>query len=192
MQHDLTLPGPVVSLEPLHLLHAEGWAALADSELYQFHTSPPPLDVDTAAANIRLFLDNPVVMAFAVLDSATGELRGVTSFYDHAPVVPRVEIGNTVYGRCFWGGATNPHVKLLMLTYAFASWRCARVALRCDADNTRSANAIARLGARAEGVLRGHRRRHDGTVADTAYYSVLREEWPDVRAGLMTRLEPGE
>ena len=78
-----------------------------------------------------------------------------------------------------------------MLTHAFDTWACERVALRCDADNTRSAAAIQRLGAKAEGVLRAHRRRHDGTVADTAYFSILRAEWPDVRRALVARTEPG-
>ena len=86
--------------------------------------------------------------------------------------MPRVEIGHTYYARRFWGGETNPHTKLLMLDHAFGVWSCERVALRCDADNARSAAAIQRLGARPEGVLRGHRRRHDGTVADTAYFSI--------------------
>lgn len=104
--------------------------------------------------------------------------------------MPRVEIGHTYYGRRFWGGPTNPHTKLLMLDHAFVTWSCERVALRFDAANQRSAGAIARLGARPEGVLRAHRRRHDGTVADTAYFSVVSADWPDVRRGLPARLQP--
>lgn len=190
MQHDLTLSGPEVSLVPLSLDHAEAWAGLGDPDAYTWHTSPPPLTPVAAAENVRLFLDSPVILALAVVGTEDGALRGVTSFYEHAPAVPRVEIGNTFYGRRHWGGPTNPHTKLLMLTHAFDTWRCERVALRCDADNARSAAAIQRLGARPEGVLRGHRRRHDGTVADTAYFSVLRAEWPAVRQGLLDRVEP--
>jgi RimJ/RimL family protein N-acetyltransferase len=192
MLHELTLPGPVVTLEPLARTHAAAWAALGDVDAYAFHTSPPPLDRDAAEANIALFQGNPVTTAFAVVDTSSGELRGVTSFYEHAPVVPRIEIGNTFYGRRFWGGDTNPHVKLLMLGHAFDSWRCERVALRCDAANIRSAEAIGRLGAKPEGVLRAHRRRHDGTVADTAYFSIVRDQWPEVRRGLMSRVEPDQ
>lgn len=190
MQHDLTLSGPVVSLEPLTEAHLPAWVALGDVETYTFHTSTPPLTHEAAAAGLRRFVDSPFVMAFAVLDSASGELRGVTTFYEHDPAVPRVEIGNTVYGRRFWGGDTNPHVKLMMLTHAFDQWRCERVALRCDSGNARSAAAIRRLGAQEEGVLRAHRRRHDGTLADTTYFSILRAQWPTVRAGLLARLEP--
>lgn len=192
MQHNLTLRGPVVSLEPLTLDHAEAWLSLGDAEAYAFHTSTPPLTTGAAEASILQFHRSPVIQALAVLDSSTGEMRGVTSFYEHAPSVPRVEIGSTFYGRRFWGGDTNPHVKLLMLTHAFDTWACERVALRCDADNERSVGAIERLGAKPEGVLRAHRRRHDGTVADTAYFSIVREQWPGVRRSLLSRVEPGE
>jgi N-acetyltransferase len=190
VDHDLHLTGPEVSLAPLTEEHAEPLAALGDAEAYRWHTSPPPLDAATAATSIRALRADPTVRALAVTSTTGGELRGITSFYDLAPAVPRVEIGHTFYGRRFRGGATNPHTKLLMLEHAFGAWACERVALRCDAANSRSAAAIERLGARPEGLLRGHRRRHDGTVADTAYFSVLRAEWPAVRAGLLARTEP--
>lgn len=188
MLHELTLTGPEVSLVPLAEEHAEAWAALGDADAYRWHTSPPPLTPATARDNVRLFHASPVIQAFAVVGSGAGELRGVTSFYEYVPAVPRVEVGNTVYGRRFWGGPTNPHTKLLMLGHAFEVWGCERVALRCDAANERSAAAIRRLGAVAEGVLRAHRRRHDGTVADTAYFSLTADQWPAVRAGLLDRI----
>lgn len=191
MEHDLHLPGPVVSLVPLAVEHADQLAALGDLDAYAWHTSPPPMTTAAAFASIYDLQLNPTVLALAVTSTDTGELRGMTSFYEHVRSVPRVEIGHTYYGRRFWGGETNPHTKLLMLAHAFDVWSCERVALRCDADNARSAAAIQRLGAKPEGVLRGHRRRHDGTVADTAYFSVLRAEWPDVRRGLLARVEPG-
>jgi N-acetyltransferase len=192
VDHDLHLPGPVVSLVPLRTGHAEALAGLGDPDAYAWHTSRPPLTPDAARRSIEDLAANPTCTALAVTDTADGSLRGITSFYEHAPSVPRVEIGHTFYGRRFWGGATNPHTKLLMLGHAFGVWACERVALRCDADNARSAAAIRRLGARPEGVLRSHRRRHDGTVADTAYFSIVRAEWPEVRRGLQARVEPGE
>lgn len=192
MEHDLHLSGPVVSLVPLAREHADELAALGDAEAYAWNTSPLPLSPDVARESITSLLTNPVVLGLAVTDTSDGSLRGITSFYEHAPSVPRVEIGHTFYGRGFWGGATNPHTKLLMLTHAFDVWACERVALRCDADNERSARAIERLGARPEGILRSHRRRHDGTVADTAYFSIVLAEWPDVRRGLLARVEPGD
>jgi RimJ/RimL family protein N-acetyltransferase len=191
VEHDLHLTGPVVTLVALATGHAAALAALGDAAAYAWHTSPLPLTPGTARQSIEALLENPTTLAFAVTSSGDGGLRGITSFYEHVPSVPRVEIGHTYYGRDFWGGDTNPHTKLLMLGHAFDVWSCERVALRCDAANTRSAGAIQRLGARPEGVLRGHRRRHDGTVADTAYFSILRAEWPGVRDGLLARTEPG-
>jgi N-acetyltransferase len=190
VDHDLHLPGPVVSLVPLTVRHAAALARLGDAAAYAWHTSPPPLTEAVARESIEGLLADPTMVPLAVADTGDGSLRGTTSFYEHAPGVPRVEIGHTFYGRRFWGGVTNPHTKLLMLTHAFETWSCERVALRCDAANERSARAIRRLGAQPEGVLRAHRRRHDGTVADTAYFSVLRAEWPGVRRGLLARLEP--
>jgi RimJ/RimL family protein N-acetyltransferase len=192
VEHELHLAGPVVTLVPLRPEHAGALAHLGDPEAYAWNTSPPPLTEPAARTSIESLLADPTMQAFAVTGTDDGRLRGITSFYEHAPSVPRVEIGHTFYGRRFWGGPTNPHTKLLMLSHAFDAWHCERVALRCDADNQRSAGAIRRLGAAPEGVLRAHRRRHDGTVADTAYFSVLRAEWPDVRRGLLDRLDTPE
>lgn len=193
MEHDLILSGPVVTLRPLLPEDAEQLAALTAAsptvhEDLRWHTSPLPLDQPTARANIERLVGDGTTMAFAVVGSEAGELRGMTSFYDHVHAVPRVEIGHTHYGREFWGRATNPACKLLMLGHAFETWGCARVALRCDADNARSAGAILRLGARPEGVLRNHRRRHDGTLGDTAYFAIVDGEWVVVRDALRARL----
>jgi RimJ/RimL family protein N-acetyltransferase len=188
VRHDLQLPGPVVSLSPLEDRHAADLAALGDAEAYAWNTSPPPLTTASARASIEALVADPTTYAFAVTGTTDGSLRGVTTFYEHVAAVPRVEVGHTFYGRAFRGGTTNPSTKLLLLRHAFGTWSCERVALRCDAANTRSAAAIERLGAKPEGVLRGHRRRYDGTVADTAYFSVLRAEWPVVERGLVARV----
>lgn len=190
MIHDLHLEGPVVTLRPLAPEHAEGLAAASDAASLAFHTTQVPTTPEVALANIEKLRADGTTRAFAVLSTEDGELRGITSFYDYAPSVPRVEIGHTQYARRHWGGPTNPHAKLLLLTHAFEVWACERVALRCDADNQRSAGAIQRLGAKPEGVLRSHRRRHDGTVADTAYFAIVRAEWPEVRRSLLARTEP--
>lgn len=193
MKHDLVLAGPVVTLRPLSTSDAADLSVMTNespdvaSDL-RWHTSALPVDEQTARAGIEALLGNPTVTAFAVLGAAGHELRGITTFYDHLPSVPRVEVGHTQYGRRFWGGETNPACKLLLLTHAFEVWNCVRVALRCDAANERSAGAIRRLGAQPEGVLRNHRRRHDGTLGDTAYFSVTVDDWPEVRAGLRARV----
>ena len=193
MQHDLVLVGPTVTLRPLRTEDAWELAVLSAGsptarEDLRWHTTALPLDEPVARANIERLLADGTTRAFAVRGTTDGELRGITSFYDLVGSVPRVEIGHTQYGRSFWGGVTNPACKLLMLTHAFEAWRCVRVALRCDAANDRSVRAIRRLGARPEGIQRNHRRRHDGTVADTAYFSITDTEWPRVRDGLHARV----
>jgi N-acetyltransferase len=187
--HDLALEGHGVRLVPLDAAHAPALAAFVDAPTWAGMSTPLPQGDDAWRAQVAAARTAPGRYAFAVLDAATGELRGSTSFYDRDTRVPRVEIGHTFYAPRWRGGATNPACKLLLLTHAFDVWGCARVALRADSRNTRSISAITRLGAQPEGVLRRHRRAPDGTLADTAYFSVVAEEWPSVRAGLLARLE---
>ncbi len=187
MRHDLVLSAPGVLLVPLEEVHAARLLATIDDELWRGMTSPVPRTVDDVVALARAAHADPGRTAFAVLDDA-GEVVGSTSLYDHAPAMARVEIGFTHYARAVWGTRVNPACKLALLTQAFDAWGCARVALRADAANTRSIGAITRLGAVPEGVLRSHRVRPDGSRGDTAYFSVLADEWPAVRAGLEARL----
>ena len=110
-----------------------------------------------------------------------------TALYDPVPTV-RVDVGHTVYARPVWGTEVNPACKLLLLGHAFEELGVARVGLRCDHRNTRSHQAILRLGATFEGTLRAFRKAADGTIADADYFSVTAPEWPAVRAGLEARL----
>ncbi|WP_265520229.1 GNAT family N-acetyltransferase [Oerskovia flava] len=188
MHHDLTLHGPGVRLEPLDHTRAPALAALVDDELWAGMSSPTPRDVDALRTYVDAALAAPGRLAFTAVDAVSGEVRGSTSFYDHEPGLGRVEIGHTFFGRRWWGTTNNPACKLAMLTHAFETWGLQRVALRADARNTRSTAAIRRLGAVPEGVLRSHRLRPDGTRGDTAYFSILADEWPAVRASLVARL----
>ena len=119
---------------------------------------------------------------------ATGTVVGTTSLGDVDLVNERAHLGWTAYGPRWWGGPVNPECKLLLLAHAFDDCCLGRVKLQTDAINSRSQAAIARLGAAREGVLRRHVRRADGSFRDTVVFSVLREEWPAVRAGLQARL----
>ncbi|WP_415803505.1 GNAT family N-acetyltransferase, partial [Isoptericola cucumis] len=185
--HDLVLAGHGVRLEPLATRHAAGLLPLIDEGLWFGLASPTPTSVGDVEAWIDKGVATAGTQAFAVVGD-DGEVRGSTRFYDLALVPGRVEIGATFYGREWWGGTTNPACKLLMLGHAFETWNLRRVALRADARNARSRAAIERLGAKPEGVLRKHRVAADGTVGDTAYYSIVDDEWPEVRAGLERRL----
>jgi RimJ/RimL family protein N-acetyltransferase len=113
--------------------------------------------------------------------------RGRDTWSDDQPPTV-VEIGSTWYAASTQRSGVNPECKLLMLTFAFETWNVLRVTLKTDARNRSSRLAIQRLGAQAEGVRRAHSPATDGTVRDTAYYSITAAEWPDVKAGLEERL----
>lgn len=188
MHHDTTLAGHGIRLVPLALDHAPALLNLIDPALWAGMITPVPRTVDQMAGVIGQCLDAPDRLGFTVLGADSGEVRGSSWFYDVHHGQERCEIGNTFYGRQWWGGHTNPACKLLMLTHAFDMWGMHRVALRADTRNTRSIGAITRMGAVPEGVLRGHRVGPDGSRGDTAYFSILAPEWPPVRARLLDRL----
>jgi RimJ/RimL family protein N-acetyltransferase len=117
-----------------------------------------------------------------------GTLVGTTSLGDWDLANERVHLGWTAYGPAWWGTTVNPACKLALLGHAFDDCGFNRVKLQTDLINERSQAGIAKLGATREGVLRQHIRRPDGSWRDTVVFSVLRDEWPQVRAGLLARL----
>jgi RimJ/RimL family protein N-acetyltransferase len=186
--HDVVLEGYGIRLTPAHPDDAADAWPLTDPALWAGMTTSWPDSVAAYADRVGQQRETPGMFPFTVRDAETGAVRGSTTFYDYAPAQGRVEIGTTWYGRAFQGGRTNPATKMLLLEHAFDAWGVNRVALRCDARNARSARAIERLGAAPEGRLRHHRIAPDGSVGDTLYFSILREEWPAVRLGLEERL----
>jgi RimJ/RimL family protein N-acetyltransferase len=119
---------------------------------------------------------------------AAGAVVGTSSYLDVSVQDARLEIGSTAYARSVWATKVNPDAKLLLLTHAFETLRVGRVQLKTDVRNVRSQQAIARLGARYEGTLRRHQRRDDGSIRDSVLFSIVVEEWPGVRDGLLARL----
>ena len=126
MLHDLTLEGHGVRLVPLADEHAGPLSDVVDAGLWAGMSSPTPDTPAGMRAEIRAAHETPARLAFAVLDTATGAVRGSTSFYDFDTRIGRVEIGHTYYDPRWWGTANNPACKLLMLTHAFETWGCAR------------------------------------------------------------------
>ncbi len=118
----------------------------------------------------------------------TGTVVGTSSLGEWDLANERVHLGWTAYGPRWWGTVVNAECKLLLLGHAFDDCGFGRVKIQTDAINARSQAAIVRLGATREGLLRRHIRRPDGTYRDTVVFSVLRDEWPAVRAGLLARL----
>lgn len=190
MRHDIVLSGHGVHLIPLAPDHAEGLFDSVDPGMWAGMAAPMPGTGGELAALFQSRLDDPATIAFAVTDGRTGALLGTTSLRDFVPAQQRLEIGGTFFGRQFWGSHVNPASKHMLLVHAFDALEVHRVAFRCDTRNTRSAAAIERLGARFEGVLRGHRAAPGGGRADTAVYSILSQEWPRAREDLRRRLAP--
>jgi RimJ/RimL family protein N-acetyltransferase len=177
-----------VRLEPLSLAHAGGLrAAASDGELWNLRITsvPEPHNVEQY---IRTALDTADRFAFAVLDAASGAVLGTTSYHDIVPAIDRVEIGYTWYAKSVQRSHVNTSCKLLLLGHAFDTLGCAVVGLRTDNFNHASQAAIERLGAKKDGVIRHHAPRRDGTVRDTVMYSIVRGEWPEIRAQLRYKL----
>ena len=186
----VTLRGRHVSLEPLRPEHAEALGvAAADGALWQrWYTSVPrPEGVHDYIAAALAAQAAGSVLAFAVRD-ASGTIVGTTRYYDIDRSVPRVSIGYTWYAQRVQRTGLNTEAKLLLLSRAFEALGCVAVALETSWFNHASRTAIARLGAKQDGILRGHRRHADGSVRDTVVFSILDNEWPAVRAHLQSRL----
>ena len=187
---ELSLRG--VKLVPLGLAHEAGLAAAAaDGELWQLRVTSVPAPGETRAyveAALRM-REEGSRFAFAVTDAATGEVLGSTSYHDILPAVKRVEIGYTWYARRVQRTHVNTTCKLLLLQHAFETLGCHVVGWRTDNFNFASQRAIERLGARKDGVIRGHALRRDGTIRDTVMYSLHSGEWPEVKAQLLYLLD---
>jgi RimJ/RimL family protein N-acetyltransferase len=177
-----------VRLEPLALAHADGLrAAASDGELWKLRVTSVPAPHE-AEAYIRTALEMPNRLAFAVLDAASGQVVGSTSYHDIVPAIGRVEIGYTWYAKSRQSSHVNTSCKLLLLSHAFDTLGCAVVGLRTDNFNHASQAAIERLGAKKDGVIRHHGLRRDGTVRDTVMYSIVRGEWPEIKSHLHYKL----
>ena len=188
----VTLAARGIELAPLALLHEDGLRAAAfDGELWKIRVTSVPEPEQT-----RSYIENALAMreagnrfAFAVLDAATGKVLGCTSYHDIVPALKRVEIGWTWYAKSSQRSHVNTTAKLLLLTHAFETLDCQVVGWRTDNFNFASQAAIERLGAKKDGVLRGHALRRDGTIRDTVMYSMTRGEWPEVKAQLLYLLD---
>ncbi|HEY7040305.1 MAG TPA: GNAT family protein [Methylomirabilota bacterium] len=201
----VVLEGRFVRLEPLTIAHAGGLLAAASGPRDTYGLTWVPGSLAEAGAYIETALAERAAgrsLPFATIDRAAGRVVGSTRFLNiefwtwppanaHQRGVERpdvVEIGATWLGADAQRTRINTEAKLLMLEHAFDRWRVHRVSLMTDARNERSRNAIMRLGARFDGVLRAARPASDGAIRDTAAFSILDSEWPAIRAKLQTRL----
>jgi RimJ/RimL family protein N-acetyltransferase len=130
----------------------------------------------------------PLRVPFAVIDATTNEVIGSTSYHDIVAAVDRLEVGYTWYAKSRQRSHVNTSCKLMLITHAFEVLGCQVVGLRTDNLNFASQAAIERIGAKRDGILRHHALRRDGTVRDSHMYSILRSEWPAVKANLERKL----
>lgn len=187
----VTLVGRHVTLEPLRAEHADGLrSACADGELWKlWYTSVPAPERMEAEIARRLGLqEQGSMLPFAVRD-AVGELAGMTTFMNIDAANRRVEIGSTWYARRVQRTPLNTECKLMLLGHAFDHLECIAVEFRTHWMNQQSRAAIARLGAKQDGVLRNHQRMPDGSLRDTVVFSIIASEWPAVRQHLQFQLD---
>ena len=205
----MTLEGSVVRLDPLELGHVDALvrAASEDRSTYAF-TVVPGSDAEmrayvTAALDDE---DSGWALPFVILERASDRVVGTSRFLDldywkSPPAWPpgrpshlavgapnAAEIGSTWLAASVQRTGVNTEAKLLMLTHAFETWEVARVTFKTDARNQRSRDAIVRIGARFEGVRRAHSVASDGTIRDSAYFSIVAGEWPAAKAALVHRV----
>ena len=185
------LAGRTVTLVPLSPSHAPALAeAVREGELWRlWYTTVPSPEAMPAEIERRLALQAAgSMLPFTVLDP-TGAPVGMTTYMNVDAQHHRVEIGSTWYARRVQRTPLNTEAKLMLLGHAFDTLGCIAVEFRTHRLNTQSRRAIERLGAQLDGILRAHQRARDGSVRDTAVYSVVAAEWPAVRSHLRWQLD---
>jgi RimJ/RimL family protein N-acetyltransferase len=187
----ILLEGDLVVLEPLEEGHEEAlWRAAQGRETWCWlpHVATTRKRFDEWIAESIEATDADREGVFAIRDRRRAEIVGSSRYLNVRPADRCVEIGSTWLNPSAWRTGVNVETKLLMLRHAFETLGCVRVELKTDARNQRSRAAMAALPARFEGVMRNHMIVTDVGLRDSAYFSVIEEEWPEVRANLHRRL----
>ncbi|MEO8285789.1 MAG: GNAT family protein [Chloroflexota bacterium] len=185
----VVLDGRTVRVEPLSMEHSEGLFRVADPSLFVITVGPRG---EWNRANWDTYMEKTLAMAgripFAIVLKESGQPVGTTSYFDIHPEHRGLEIGYTWLGKAYQGTQVNPENKYLLLRHAFETLGAIRVQLKTDKRNLHSQRAMAKLGAKFEGILRKHSILDDGYVRDTAMFSITDDEWPEVKAALVVRL----
>ncbi|KUZ91334.1 GCN5 family acetyltransferase [Burkholderia ubonensis] len=186
-----TLTGEHVELQPLDASHAQALlAAAADGQLWNLRVTvvPGPDTIDAYLATALQGSAEGTVMPFAIVERATGRIVGSTRFWKIDRKNRKLEIGHTWLAESVQRSRVNTEAKWLLLTYAFETLRCVRVQFTTDELNEKSRAAILRLGAKQEGIVRHERIMPDGRKRNSVRFSIIDDEWPDVKARLRERL----
>jgi N-acetyltransferase len=183
------LAGVHVQLVPLRPHHAEGILRAADDdEVFRWQSFARPHTHEDAQGLHDWYQARPNAITWTQVDVASGDVAGLTTYYEIDPVNRSVAIGATWLGRRFWRTAVNTEAKLFLLRRAFDTLGCARVVWHVDFANERSQAAVERIGGVREGVLRKHMIRRDGSWRDTVVFSMTDDEWPTAHQALEQRL----
>lgn len=188
----ITLTGQHATLEPLTLAHCEELKiAVADGELWKlWYTFIPKPQNMSAEIERRLGLQMQGSWTpFAVRRNDSHSICGMTNFMNIDALNRRVEIGGTWYAKSAQRSPINTECKLLLLTHAFEHLKCIAVEFRTNFMNHQSREAIARLGAKQDGILRNHMLNSDGTYRDSVVFSIIESEWPTIKRHLQYKLE---
>ncbi|PCI85284.1 MAG: N-acetyltransferase [Hyphomicrobiales bacterium] len=189
---DFTVKGNSVSVVPLSVQHCDDLVeAAADGELHRlWYTAVPKPENVVAEIERRIGLHKAgTIFAFAIVEAASGKAVGMTTYMNIEAEHKRLEIGATWCRQSVQKTPLNTECKLLLLQHAFETLDCNCVEFRTHFMNVQSRRAIERLGAKLDGVLRSHMVMANGTVRDTAVYSVIASEWPAIKANLTWQLE---
>lgn len=190
--NELVLETAHVKLVPLRAEHKPGLvAAVMDGELSKlwFTAVPSPETMDNYIAKAIEDFELDKGLAFVVIDKRTNKIIGSTRYTNATPEHKRLEIGYTWYASSFQNTYINSECKLALLTHAFEELNAIATEFRTNWYNFRSRNAIARLGAKQDGVLRNHQVMADGLTRDTVVFSIIASEWPTCKRSLMFRIE---
>ncbi len=187
-----TLSNAYVELRPLSAEHHDELVeAVSVDDLWRtwYTRIPSPVGMAEEIERRTVAMAAGTLAAWTIFDGRTGRAVGMTTYLNLDPANRRLEIGSTWLSRSVHGGHVNPASKLLLLERAFEELGCIAVEFRTHWHNRQSRAAIAKLGAKQDGVLRNHTVFDNGTVRDTVVFSIIDGEWPTVRYGLRERLE---
>jgi RimJ/RimL family protein N-acetyltransferase len=188
----VTLEGRHIRLEPLALAHHAGLCEVGlDDSIWRWNPRAPMRTPD----DMRRYIESALLqqakgasLPFATIERASGRAVGSTRFAEIDVDNRRVEIGYTWIAPPWQRTPVNTEAKYLMIRHAFETWGCIRVELKTDSLNERSRNAILRIGAKQEGILRNHMLTHSGRLRHSVYFSIIESEWPAVKASIEAKL----
>ncbi len=187
-----TLSGKVVRLEPLTTAHIAGLTAAGkDDSIWKYMVYGNLSSLENMGKWVNDLLCQQAAgtdLPFTVIQNITGNIIGATRYLDMQPRHRSLEVGGTWYAPEYQGTVVNPECKFLLLRYAFEELKCIRVQFKADLRNMHSIHAIEKLGAVREGVLRNQMILPDGIFRDSVYFSILDEEWPDIKIRLEKRI----